>query len=128
MRIALGCDHAGFVLKQAVLAYFKGGADVMDCGTYSEERVDYPDIAFKVADAVSKGEADLGVLLCGTGIGMAIAANKIKGIRSAACNDAGLAGMAKAHNNLNILTLGGRVIEPEDVASILDAWLKTVKE
>ena len=127
MRVAIGCDHAGFVLKPVVLDIFRARRDVevMDYGTFSEERVDYPDFAFKVARAVSNGEADNGVLLCGTGIGMAIAANKMRGVRSAACNDPESARMAKAHNGINVIALGGRVIRPEDVAAVLDAWLAT---
>ena len=127
MKVAIGCDHAGFVLKQAVLDFFspEKGFDVLDCGTFSEDRVDYPDIAIKVAQAVSLGDVECGVLLCGTGIGMAITANKICGVRSAPCNDIESAKMAKAHNNLNLITLGGRVIKPEQVAAILDVWLST---
>ena len=127
MKIAVGCDHAGFVLKSAVTEALgrRAGVEVVDFGTHSEERVDYPDIALKVARAVSNGEAASGVLLCGTGIGMAIAANKVKGIRAAACNDVESARMAKAHNDLNLITLGGRVIDPGQVPAILDAWLST---
>ncbi|NLL36130.1 MAG: uracil phosphoribosyltransferase [Fretibacterium sp.] len=125
MKIAVGCDHAGFVLKSAVLEYLKGRAEVLDHGTFSGDRVDYPDIAFKVGRSVSQGEADRGVLLCGTGIGMAIAANKIKGIRAATCNDPELASLSRAHNDLNVLAMGGRVIEPAQVAPILDAWFST---
>lgn len=127
MRIAVGCDHAGYVLKLMAMDYLVLRPEVrlQDFGTYSEERVDYPDIAFETARAVSEGEADCGVLFCGTGIGMAIAANKIKGIRAAACNDIESARMAKAHNNLNVLTLGGRVLEPKQAFAILDEWLET---
>ena len=125
MKIAVGSDHAGFILKSTVLEFLKDKAEVLDYGVFSEIRVDYPDIALKVAEAVSRGEADAGVLLCGTGIGVAIAANKIKGIRASACNDVELARMSKAHNDLNVIALGGRVIRPADVAPILDAWLST---
>ena len=127
MNIAVGCDHAGYVLKPVVMDCLARNPEVrlLDFGTHSEERVDYPDIALEAARAVSEGKADCGVLLCGTGIGMAIAANKIKGIRAAACNDVESARMARAHNNLNVLTLGGRVFAPGQVPGILDAWLTT---
>ncbi|WP_298780423.1 uracil phosphoribosyltransferase [uncultured Fretibacterium sp.] len=126
MKAAVGCDHAGFVLKQAVLDFLKEkGIEVQDFGTFSEERVDYPDFALEVARAVSLGDADCGVLLCGTGIGMAVAANKVSGVRAAACNDVESARMARAHNDLNVITLGGRFIKPEQVRGILDAWLST---
>ena len=126
MKAAVGCDHAGFVLKRAVLDFLKErGIEVQDFGTSSEERVDYPDFALEVARAVSLGDADCGVLLCGTGIGMAVAANKVGGVRAAACNDVESARMAKAHNDLNVITLGGRFIKPEQVRGILDAWLST---
>ena len=127
MNIAVGCDHAGYVLKPVVMDCLARNPEVrlLDFGTHSEERVDYPDIALEAARAVSEGKADCGVLLCGTGIGMAIAANKIKGIRAAACNDVESARMARAHNNLNVLTLGGRVLAPGQVPGILDAWLTT---
>lgn len=127
MNIAVGCDHAGYVLKPVVMDCLARNPEVrlLDFGTHSEERVDYPDIALEAAMAVSEGKADCGVLLCGTGIGMAIAANKIKGIRAAACNDVESARMARAHNNLNVLTLGGRVLAPGQVPGILDAWLTT---
>ena len=127
MNIAVGCDHAGYVLKPVVMDCLARNPEVrlLDFGTHSEERVDYPDIALEAARAVSEGKADCGVLLCGTGIGMAIAANKIKGIRAAACNDVESVRMARAHNNLNVLTLGGRVLAPGQVPGILDAWLTT---
>ena len=127
MKIAVGCDHAGYVLKPMVMDCLAQHPEVrlLDFGTHSEERVDYPDIALEAAKAVSEGRADCGVLLCGTGIGMAIAANKIKGIRAAACNDVESARMARAHNNINMLALGGRVLAPGQVPGILDAWLTT---
>ena len=127
MKVAIGCDHAGFVLKRAALDFFKakGNVEVLDCGTDSEASVDYPDIALKVAQAVSLEEADRGVLLCGTGVGMAIAANKAPGIRAAVCNDPESARITKSHNNVNVITMGGRVVKPEQVPDILEAWLST---
>ena len=128
MIIAIGCDHAGFVLKSAVTDFLKDRAEVMDCGVFKEERADYPDLAADVAKAVSEGRADLGILMCGTGMGMAMAANKIKGIRAGVCHDPEAARLGKAHNNLNVLAMGGRVITPAQVAPILQAWLDTTFE
>jgi uracil phosphoribosyltransferase len=123
MIVAVGCDHAGFILKPAVVSFLESRAEIMDCGIFSEERTDYPDIALHAAKLVSEEKADLGVLMCGTGIGMAMAANKVKGIRAGVCGDAETAKLAKGHNNLNVLCLGGRVVAAERVSPILDAWL-----
>lgn len=127
MKIAVGSDHAGLVLKSAVLDALRSreGIEADDHGAFAEERTDYPDVAMEVAQAVSLEEADKGVLLCGTGIGMAIAANKACGVRAAVCNDPESARIAKAHNDINVIALGGRVIAPGDVPAILDAWLST---
>ena len=127
MKIALGCDHAGFNLREAVLSYMNSnGIECLDFGAYElSSEDDYPDVAFKVANAVSEGEANAGILLCGTGFGVAISANKIKGIRAMACNNIASAESAKRHLNLNVLTMGGRFVKPEEVAGILDAWLNT---
>ena len=125
MIVALGCDHAGFVLKIAVMDFFDGKAEVVDFGIFKEERSDYPDVALQAARAVSEGKADVGVLLCGTGIGMSIAANKVAGIRAAVCNDVESARMAKAHNNLNVLCMGGRVISSEQACAVMKAWFET---
>ena len=123
MIVALGCDHAGFPLKTTVMDFFDGKAEVVDFGIFKEERSDYPDVALQAARAVSAGKADVGVLLCGTGIGMSIAANKVTGIRAAACNDVESARLAKAHNNLNVLCMGGRVISSEQAYAVMKAWL-----
>jgi uracil phosphoribosyltransferase len=123
MIVAVGCDHAGVVLKPAVASFLESRAEIVDCGVFLEERADYPDIALHAAKLVSEEKADLGVLICGTGIGMAIAANKVKGIRAGVCGDVETAKLAKGHNNLNVLCLGGRVIAPEQASHILDAWL-----
>ena len=127
MKIAVGCDHAGFVLRDAVLDFLKTrGVEVLDCGAFAEETGDdYPNIAFRVAQVTAEEEVDGGVLLCGTGIGMAIAANKVSGVRAMACNDPEMARMGKAHNNINVITMGGRVIAPEKVPAILSVWLDT---
>ena len=125
MIVAIGCDHGGFVLKSAVKEFFEGKAEIMDLGVQAETPVDYPDIAFTAAKNVSEGKANIGVLMCGTGIGMSVAANKVKGIRAAACNDVESARLGKSHNNLNILCLGGRVLSPGQAEAILRVWLDT---
>ena len=125
MIVAIGCDHAGFILKTSVKNFFEGKAEVMDFGIFKEERSDYPDVALKLAQAVSEGQADVGVLLCGTGMGMSIAANKITGIRAAVCNDVESARLGKGHNNLNVLCMGGRVISPDQTHAIMKTWLDT---
>jgi len=125
MIVAIGCDHAGFTLKTTVRDFFDGKAEVTDFGIFKEERSDYPDVALKVAQAISGGQADIGVLLCGSGIGMSIAANKVAGIRAAVCNDVESARLAKGHNNLNVLCLGARVISPEQACAIIKTWLET---
>lgn len=123
MKVAVGCDHGGFVLKDAVICTLEElGAQVVDMGTYSTESVDYPVYGKKVADAVAKGECDLGVVMCGTGIGISIAANKVKGIRAAVVTDEFMAEMTRRHNNANIIALGGRVITPEKAKSLVKAW------
>ena len=126
MRIAIGCDHGGIVLKPAVLEYLKGkGYEVTDFGAFDGERVDYPVYAKKVADAVASGECPKGILLCGTGIGMSIAANKVKGIRAAVLSDEFSAAACSAHNDANVLCLGGRVVSPEKAVKLVDLWLTT---
>lgn len=126
MKIAIGCDHGGIVLKPAILDLLqKKGIEVQDFGTYNDESVDYPDYALKVAEAVSEGSADAGILLCGTGIGISMAANKVKGIRAAVIHDEFCAMAAKEHNNANVITMGGRVISPEKAAVLVGLWLNT---
>ena len=123
--IAVGSDHGGYELKEKLLKYLqKGGYEVEDFGTFSSESVDYPDIAEKVADAVAGGAAQCGILVCGTGIGVSIAANKVHGIRAAHCTDPYSARMAKEHNNANILTLGGRITGEELAYEIVQAYLQ----
>ncbi len=124
MRIALGADHGGYELKEAVKTHLeRRGYEVRDFGTYSTESVDYPDIAVKVARAVAGGDFALGILTCGTGIGMCITANKVRGVRAALCHDTYLARLTREHNDSNILTMGGRVIGPSLALDIVDAWL-----
>ena len=123
MKIAIGCDHGGIVLKPAVIkALTELGAEVVDLGTYDESSVDYPVYGLKVAEAVASGDCDAGVLMCGTGIGISISANKVKGIRAAVVTNKFMAEMTKRHNNANIIALGGRVVTPEQAESIVKAW------
>ncbi len=120
MKIAIGCDHGALALKESVKKVLAElGTEIDDIGTYTEDSVDYPDIAEKVCEKVISGEADRGVVLCGTGIGISMAANKIKGIRCALCGEAYSARMARAHNDANVLALGGRVLGPELAGDIV---------
>lgn len=129
MKIALGSDHGGFELKQALIPFLQElDIEVSDVGTNSTESVDYPDFAERVALLVIHGEADSGILVCGTGIGISIAANKIPGIRAALATDCFMAQMAKEHNNANLLVLGGRVIEEPKAFDIVKAWLDATFE
>ena len=126
MKIAIGCDHGGIVLKPVVEEVLKkNGIEVVDYGCYDENSVDYPDYALKVAEAVSQGQVDKGIILCGTGIGISIAANKVKGIRAAVCHDLFTAEMCARHNNANILSMGGRVVGKELAAKMVQTWLDT---
>lgn len=123
MKVAVGCDHGGIVLKDSVVSTLKElGAEVVDLGTYSTDSVDYPVYGLKVAEAVASGECDAGVLMCGTGIGISISANKVPGIRAAVCTNTYMAQLTKNHNNANIIALGGRVISPEEAKDIVKAW------
>lgn len=122
--IAIGSDHGGFELKNHVKKHLEErGAEVKDFGVFSEESVDYPDCARPVCEAVLSGGCEKGILLCGTGIGISIAANKFKGIRAALCSDVFSAKMSKEHNNANIICLGGRVTGRELAFMIVDTWL-----
>lgn len=124
--IAIGSDHGGYELKQEIIRHLeKRGLEFNDYGTYSEASVDYPVYAEKVARAVQSGEADKGILICGTGIGISITANKFKGIRCALCSDCFSAEMTRLHNDANILALGGRVLGPGLALRIVDTFLDT---
>ena len=124
MKVALGCDHGGFVLKNAVIrAIADSKCEVLDLGTCSDESCDYPDFAYKVGSAIVSGEAEKGVLLCGTGIGISIAANKIKGIRCAHVTDIFSAQMAAEHNNANAIALGGRITDAATAYEIVKTYL-----
>ncbi len=126
MRIALGCDHGGLEHKNAILNHLKDrDFEVFDFGIYELESVDYPKIALKVANSVAQGECELGILVCGTGIGMSLAANKVKGIRAAACSEHFSAKFTRLHNNSNILCLGGRVIGIGTALELVDLFVDT---
>ena len=129
MKLVMAADHAGLELKKALVDVAKAkGAGVQDLGTHTGDSVDYPDFALKVARAVAKGEAPLGVLVCGTGIGMSIAANKVKGVRAALCTTEFEAKMARAHNDANVLCVGQRVVGVGVAGAILEAFLATAFE
>jgi ribose 5-phosphate isomerase B len=129
VRIDLGSDHAGFAMKQQVKAYMEAeGHTVTDVGPFDEESVDYPVYARAVGRAVAHGDADFGVLVCGTGIGMAIAANKVPGVRAVQVTDPEFARMARLHNDANVLTLAGRYTELDTAEQIIDVFLGTAFE
>ena len=126
LKIAVASDHGGFALKEKVKEHLvQRGFEVDDLGTHSEESVDYPVYGKACGEAVASGKADLGVVVCGTGIGISIAANKVKGIRCGLCTSVEMAHLTKQHNNANILALGGRTTEPELALKIVDEWLDT---
>jgi len=126
MKIAIGADHAGYELKEKVRRWLvQHGIEVDDLGTNSSESVDYPDYARAVAEEVSRKDADFGILVCGSGIGMAIAANKVPGVRAAHVSSEQEAELSRAHNDANVLTLGARILNEHDAFQILDAWLGT---
>lgn len=126
MKIALGADHAGFELKEKVRAYLqKSGHQVQDEGTVSNESVDYPDFAKKVGEDVVEKRADLGILVCGSGVGMSIAANKVPGVRAANVSSEYEAQYSREHNNANVLALGARIIDEPKAITIIDKWLNT---
>ncbi len=125
-KIAIGADHAGFELKQHLIKYLSSqGLQVVDYGTDSTESVDYPEICANVARTVRDGEAEVGIVLGGSGQGEQIAANKVHGVRAALCNDLYLAEMARSHNNANVLSMGGRVVSHQQAEQIVDKFLST---
>lgn len=126
MKIALAADHGGFELKEKVKEYLQQkGIEVLDLGTHNEESVDYPNYGKACGEAVVRGDAERGIVVCGTGIGISIAANKVKGIRCALCTSTFMAEMSRKHNNANVLALGGRILETELALQIVDVWLTT---
>ena len=126
MRIHIGSDHAGFALKERVKEHLIGqGHDVTDVGTHSEDSVDYPAYAVQVGRAVAQGDSELGVLVCGSGLGMEIAANKVHGVRAVQVIDPEFARMARLHNNANVITLAGRYTDEATAFDIVDTFLTT---
>jgi len=124
-RIAVGADHAGYQVKERIKEELqKQGFEVIDFGTHTGESVDYPDYALQVARSVSQAESNRGVLVCGTGLGMAITANKFRGIRAATCNDTYTARMAAEHTDANVLCVGARVVDADHAVAIVHEWLK----
>jgi ribose 5-phosphate isomerase B len=126
MKIAIGADHAGFSLKEGLReALAKKGLEVVDFGTASSESTDYPDYAEKVANAVASGEADRGILVCSTGVGMSIAANKVHGVRAALAYNTEEVGLTRAHNNANVLAFGAKYTSLEQAGEMVDVFLET---
>jgi len=126
MKIAIASDHGGLELKKEIIRYLEEkNIEYKDFGNFSTESVDYPDYAFPCAEAVARGEYDRGIIVCGTGIGVSIAANKVRGIRAALCHDTFSARMTRMHNDSNVLTMGGRVVGPGLAIDIVDVWLNT---
>ena len=124
MKIALGNDHIGLsFISELNIHLNKKGLETIHYGVFNDERMNYPDIAFKVSEVVAEGHCQQGILICGTGIGMSLAANKVYGIRAAVCSEPYSAKMAKCHNNANILCLGSRVVGVEMAKMIIDSWL-----
>ncbi|TWT37825.1 Ribose-5-phosphate isomerase B [Posidoniimonas corsicana] len=126
MRIAVGSDHRGYHLKDKIVSFLKSNDhEVQDVGARGDESVDYPDFAAVVAKKVSDGEIDRGILICGTGIGMAIAANKFRGVRAAPCTDEVTAEISRRHNDLNVLCLSADLLSPRVVERMVDVWVNT---
>ncbi len=127
MVIAMAADHGGYALKEAVKAHLRENREIkiVDLGTDSEESVDYPLYGKICGEAVASGKADLGIVCCGTGIGISIAANKVKGVRCGLCTDTEMARLTKQHNNANMIALGGRTTSEETALAIVDTWLET---
>ncbi|GGL56889.1 ribose 5-phosphate isomerase B [Sporolactobacillus putidus] len=126
MKIVIGSDHAGFKLKEILIDYLQeNGFQIIDLGTYSDESVDYPVYGEKVARSVVNHQTDLGIAICGTGIGIGIAANKVPGCRAVICSEPYSAKMSRQHNDANVLAIGSRVVGVEAAKMIVDTWLKT---
>lgn len=124
MKLAIGSDHAGLDLKKGLADYLtKSGHQVVDVGTYTTDSVDYPDYAEKVGGAVLSGEAERGILICGSGVGASVAANKVKGIRAGLCHDVYSAHQGVEHDDMNVLVLGGRVIGPQTAIELVNAYV-----
>ena len=124
--ISIGCDHGGYELKEKVVAFLKEkNIEVKDCGCYSKDSVDYPIFGRAAAEAVASGECEKGIVICTTGIGISISANKVKGVRCALCSDTLSAKMTRLHNNANVLAMGGGLIGPQMAFAIVDTFLNT---
>ena len=129
MKIALASDHAGYTLKESIKGFIQArGHEYVDFGTGGEESVDYTDFGFPAAEAVTKGECDRGILVCGSGIGMSMLANKVPGIRAALCTSVEMAEMSRSHNDANVLILGERIIDPAAALEIVKTWVDTTFE
>jgi len=125
VRIAVGSDHAGFHLKEELAGYLRWlGYEVVDCGTHSTDRVDYPDFGAAVGRSIRDGDADLGLCVCGSGIGIAMAANKIEGVRAATVWDVTSARLTREHNDANVICLGERLVGPQVAKDCVEAWLR----
>lgn len=129
MKVALASDHAGYALKMGIKDYLaENGIDYQDYGTFSEKRVDYVDFAEKAMEGMLSGECDRSILVCGTGLGMGIVANKYSGVRATPCCDEYMAQMSRSHNDANCLTLGGRILPLDEALLIVETWLNTPYE
>ena len=125
-RIAIGSDHGGFALKKELIPFIDSlGYETIDIGCYDENSVDYPDVAFSLAEKVGSGEISRGIIVCGTGIGVSICANKVRGVRCALCTDETMARLTREHNDTNMLALGGRIVGTELAKGIVKTWLET---
>lgn len=126
MKIAISADHAGFELKKILIIKLKeSGYDVADYGTNSTDSIDYPDYAYAVAKSIAEGDNELGIIICGSGVGVSITANKVKGIRAANCFNIEMASLARQHNNANVICLGARFITPEQATEMVTTFLTT---
>ena len=126
MRIVIGCDRGGYALKERVRQWLEeAGVDFVDLGCSAGESVDYTPIAAKAAHMVARGQADRGILICTTGLGVSMAANKVKGVRAAVCTNAFCAEMTRRHNDANVLCMGGKVVDPETAVQLVDIFLNT---
>jgi ribose 5-phosphate isomerase B len=125
VKLAIACDHAGLELKEALKAHLNGRVDVLDLGTNSKDSVDYPDFGAAVGKAITEGKVQMGIVICGSGIGISIAANRFPAVRAALCMDFTMARLSRQHNNANVLALGARLIGTETAFDCVDAFLNT---
>jgi len=125
VKIVIAADHGGFELKEHIKSFLAKEHEIIDLGTNSSDSVNYPDYGIKAGEAVASGVANFGIVVCGTGIGIGIAANKVKGIRAALCHNVEYAKLSRQHNNANILSLGGRFLDPKEAEEIVVCWLET---